>query len=384
MNFLEHVALLVAGLAGFAIWPSIRRPSTQMSDTVHGIPCNFKQRKASRSNRVTVTVTVPCDERFEFMLRREQFFDRLAKALHLVQEFQTRDERFDAAVYIGADESGIHGWLAQDADSRRQFLDLLALEPEKNTRVRSIAASRGVLSLSALAKPRTFSSAPGDLAVTVATATVPMLKSCVDRLQAFAASDADPAAFQDPFAATIRTLSSLYLGLILVPIALSILIQLQPPRLQLVTNPLFDRDTLAVVAVVLGTLLALVFLLLRGSSRLHTVLAPLLLCGAVGALFVAPALIREVNAEWDHSTPQRYSAQVLRLYVTHGRNSTSYHVWLSDWHSQSDHQDLQVDAATYDELSAGETVTVSERDGYLGRRWVSDLTAAAPSGAGNP
>jgi hypothetical protein len=382
MNFLTHVALLVAGLAGFAIWPNIRRRPADMSDSAHGIPCNFKQQRASRSNRVTVTVTVPCDERFEFTLRREGAFDRFAKALHLVREFQTRDDRFDEAVYIGADERGIDDWLAQDADARKELLDLLALEPEEDTRVRSIAAGRGVLMLSAVTKPRMLSSAPADIAQLVANTTVPALKSCVDRLRAFAAGAADPDAFRDPYAAAIRTLASLALGLVVVPLILLFIIQIQAPTLRLEDFQLFGRDTLTVSAAVLCTLLLVGLLLLRGSTRLHTALAPLLLCAAVGCVFAVPAFLSELNMEWDRSTPQHYTAQVLRLYETHGRQGTHYHVWLSNWHQQADDQDLQIDAATYQGLNDGDTVDISEHAGYLGWPWVSDLTRESSPASG--
>jgi hypothetical protein len=379
MYFLGHVGLLVAGLAGFAVWPNIRgrRPIATSSD-IQDVPCDFKQTRVSRSNQVTVTVAIACDERFEFTLRREKFTDRLAKALHVVREFQTQDERFDEAVYIGADERGIDEWLAHDAEARRKFLDLLAMQPQEYTRITAIAASRGALTLSAQAKPPMFTSVPNDLGLLVATAVIPDLKSALDRLQAFAASDVDPIAFRDPYVVGVRTLTWLTLGLLLVPFVLFFLLQLQAPQLELATNYFTNRYALAATAVVVCTLAAVGVPQLWGSARMHTVLAPLVLVGGLGTLIVAPALIHEINAEWDISTPQRYPAQVLNRYMTHGKNSTHYYLWLTDWHSQRDHQELRVDAAIYNELMEGDAVVVSERDGYLGERWLSDLSRALP------
>jgi hypothetical protein len=379
MNFLDHVGLLVAGLAGFAIWPNIRgRRRIAAANVIHDVPCDFKQTRASRSNQVTVTVAIACDERFDFTLRRERFTDRLAKALHLVREFQTQDERFNEAVYIGADERGIVEWLDHDAEARRKFLDLLAMQPHEYTRITTIAAGRGALTLSALAKPPMFTSAPNDLGLLIATAAIPDLKSTLDRLQAFAASEVDPSAFRDPYAVGVRTLTWLTLGLILVPFVIFFLEQLQAPQVALATNWFTDKHTFAAAAVVVCTLAAVGVLLLWGSARLHTVLAPLVLVGGIGTLIVAPALIRELNTEWDNSAPQRYSAQILSRYMTHGKHSTYYHLWLTDWHSQRDHQELQVDAATYNELMEGDAVVVSEREGFLGERWLSDLSVPAP------
>jgi tetratricopeptide (TPR) repeat protein len=383
MHFLGHVALLIAGLVGFAIWPLVRRRHQKFTSTVHGIPCEFTQRRISRSNQVFIAVSIPCDDRFEFTLRRERFTDRLAKAMLLVREFQTSDERFDEAVYIESDEPEIGKWLTQDSKARQQLLDLLVMELPENTRVGSVAASRGVLTLSARCKPRMFASASAGLGSTVATATVQGLKSCLDRLQAFAATEADSAAFRDPYAVAVRTLTSLSLGLLVVPLILYFLLQLQSPPVVLATNPFMDQQSFKTIGIALAGLGILALLFLWGSARLHTVLARLLLLGAIGAAFLASALIDEINAEWDKTTPQRYSAYVLSKYETHSKNSTSYHVWISGWHSQDDHQDLRVNATIYNSLREGSAVTVSEHEGYLGRRWVSDFSHA-PSGRDLP
>lgn len=384
MNFLDHMGLLVAGLAGFAVWPNIRgRREIAGAQVIHDVPCDIKQARASRSKQVTVRVAIACDERYEFTLRREQFTDRIAKALHLVREFQTQDERFDEAVYIGADERGIAEWLNHDAEARRKLLDLLAMQPQEYTRITSIAAGRGALILSALAKPPMSASVPDDLGTLVATAVAPDLKSLLGRLQAFAASEVDPTAFRDPYAVSVRTLSWLTIGLFLVPFVLFVLLQLHAPKVELAANPFTDKHTLAAIAAVIGILAAVGVAVLWGSARLHTVLAPLLLVGGVGSLIVAPGLVREVNVEWDQSTPQRYPAQVLSRYVTHGRHSTFYHLWLTDWHSERDHQELRVDAMTYGELMQGDAVVVSEREGYLGERWLTGLSRALPDEQGS-
>ena len=86
MNVSVHLGLLVVGLFGCIIWPYFRsRQAKTPSGALHGVPCDFAQRRASRSNQVTVPVAIPCDERFEFTLRREGMFDHLVKALHLVR-----------------------------------------------------------------------------------------------------------------------------------------------------------------------------------------------------------------------------------------------------------------------------------------------------------
>ena len=375
MHFLAHVGLLVLGVGAFALWPNIRSRRTWAGATkIHGIPCSTTERRASRGNSVTVIVAIPCDARFEFTLRRKRTFDRVAEILHLIREFETADERFDEAIYIGSDERGIGDWLARDAQARATFLDLIALRPDENTRVTSIVADGSALTLSALAQPPMFTSAPDGLGDTVAEACLSGLQSCVERLQAFAASDADPAAFKDPYAVPVRTFTSMAAGLLFIPFAVFFLMRLEAPRIELMSGMAPDKYNLAAIAGVLALLLILAVPLLMGSARLHTVVGALLVSGLLGTVFVAPAFIRELNEEWDRSKPEQYTTKVITRYVTHGRRSTFYHVWLSDWRSEQEHRDLQVDRGIYNELKEGDDVTVSERQGFLGRPWVSEIS----------
>jgi hypothetical protein len=112
-------------------------------------------------------------------------------------------------------------------------------------------------------------------------------------------------------------------------------------------------------------------------------LAPLLLVAGIATLIVAPWFVREINAEWDPSIPRPYAAQVLSKYLTHGKHSSYYHLWLTDWHSELDHQELRVDAATYNELRQGDAVAVTEGEGYLGERWLTGLDRASPDQQGS-
>ncbi len=374
MNFILHVTLLVVVLAAFALWPYFRRqPAEAPQGALHGIPCDFEQQRVSRSNSVKVTVSVPCDERFEFTLQRERWFDQIAKALHLVREFQTDDHRFDDAVYVGADESGFDRWLAQDRDARQQFLDLLALQPNDYTRVTGITAANGLLTLSALAKPAMFDTAPDDLAREVAVSSVPTLKACLDRLETYASGQADPAAFRDPYAGAIRSLSALSVGLVFVPIMALLAFQLRAPPVEYATNAWADRSVYVVLGCVLCALTVLITMLLRGSARLHTVLGHVLFAAAIATLLAAPVFIRDINTEWDQSTPERYRAQVVGRYATHGRRSTTYYLRVSDPRSQGARRDLRVDSETYSRWQMGDLATVTERKGYLGRPWISGL-----------
>jgi hypothetical protein len=53
-------------------------------------------------------------------------------------------------------------------------------------------------------------------------------------------------AFRDPYAVSVRTLTWLTLGLLLVPFVLLLLLQLQAPPLELATNPFTEGDAVVI------------------------------------------------------------------------------------------------------------------------------------------
>lgn len=109
---------IVIGIVGYRV---IRRLWSINPETIHqwqgreyGETLHLDRDKDIKS----VTVQVPLRIGIAFTLMPERWFDRVLAAVGLAHEFQTGDQRFDDAVYIGCDEKQFQRWLALKSQSR--------------------------------------------------------------------------------------------------------------------------------------------------------------------------------------------------------------------------------------------------------------------------
>jgi len=384
MAFILHSVATLAELAGAALVPHLRpRPAFECTDTIDGVRCQIRRRPVPKSNRVNIAVSLACDPRFELTLRTERGSDRVAKALGLARELQTNDPLFDQQVYVGCDERVVDDWLDEDEQARSIVVQLLRDSPGENITVQSISCSGGLLTLSAQARPPTFGVVPADAGANLGARCIKALQTLRDRLQAYGAEKTDPAAFRDPYAPAVRTLAGLNGGFIL--LLFTALLALGFTSSVEATNG--DHQLLGLTGKVSAVVLVLIGLgalrWLRGSSRRHTVLLPLLLSATLGTLASVYALLRELDRDFDRSSPQAYATRILHRWTTHSKHSTAYHLGVRDWHDSQRTLNLTVPASLYRRFDLGDPVTVWERSGYLGVPWIAALTPGDPPVRGN-
>jgi hypothetical protein len=140
----------------------------------------------------------------------------------------------------------------------------------------------------------------------------------------------------------------------------------------------FARPATLAAAMVLLPVLLVAYARLRGSSKAHTVLLPLVLFGAIGLFVTAYSMLDEINREFDVSQPRAFASRVLDHQVRHGRRSTSYHLVLQGWHSGATMR-LHVPYELYERLRNRDPVSVVEREGYLGQPWVVAIAPGEPT-----
>jgi hypothetical protein len=136
----------------------------------------------------------------------------------------------------------------------------------------------------------------------------------------------------------------------------------------------FMRPAILATAMLLLPALFVAYARLRGCSRVHTVLGPFALMGAIGLFVTAYAMLGELNRELDVSQPRSYGSHVLEHHVSHGRHSTSYYLILQRWHPGPGTTRLHVPYEMYARFHNGDPVTVQEHEGYLSQPWVASIT----------
>lgn len=75
----------------------------------------------ARGQRIGVEFRVPV----VFRLQRESASDRFFKSIGYAREFQTKDQRFDDAIYIASDHPAVFDHLSERADTRQVVLDAI-------------------------------------------------------------------------------------------------------------------------------------------------------------------------------------------------------------------------------------------------------------------
>jgi hypothetical protein len=320
----------------------------------------------NKSTLVTVEVGVRSRTALEFELRREGRFDRFAKAIGLAVEPQVGRAGFDDALYLAADVPRVPAALRRDRELADALQALFAPESARVRRVARVVCRGGVLVLTVVVAPGLKSDAVDPLAAELAPALVAVAR----RLAADHPGTPPP----DPM---------WWRATLVLAIASGILAHGFLDAFRLVFD--FDARTLdpyrlwaialPVAGVAVAALAALGLLLLGRSSRAHRVLAQALLLAVVGAPFGAMAQVRDLNMEADRSPVEKIVVQVAAKIVhTSSKGGHTYVVVLTGWPAEPDGYELNVRHDDFDLYLVGDDVTLVQREGYLGLRWLASAT----------
>lgn len=132
-----------------------------------------------------------------------------------------------------------------------------------------------------------------------------------------------------------------------------------------------DDLTLPVAGAAVGVAL-LLMASLRGLGRpgLTSPITYQIMMAVFGAMLGYGAIVA-LDVDYDGAPPAVLPVPVLEKYVTHGRNSTTYHLRVPPFGARQAASSLTVGRATYAALDPGGQVCVLEHPGALGLTWVT-------------
>lgn len=183
----------------------------------------------------------------------------------------------------------------------------------------------------------------------------------------------DKKACKDPFilkAAVILAISS---GLFFNGLAQSYRINLMDIPFTIDTA-LLRTDAIIYGSGILAIMVLATFYILGRSARTHLVLIELLLFGTAGVGLTMHAQLRDLNMDMDISAITEHAVHVYSKKKVGGRRSTSYYMNIDDWTDEQRRRKVEISGSFYAKISTGDKVLVQQRDGYLGYRWVENLT----------
>ncbi len=317
-----------------------------------------------RNKKVAVgwLVGVDAPSAFAFELKNEDNADRLAKGLHLAEEFQTQDAAFDRAVYIVSDDPRVEALLARHAEARRAVLTLLhpdAALPKSRLRCR---AGRLWLQQPVHGEADLMACQMRDAEV---VAALSVLADGLARVQLLDGR----LAWHDNLV-TRGALAQAVAGALVIGGALQALrIALEPLPRVLEPAPLAWRA----LHIALGLTAALgvaTAVALGASARRHLVLTRVLGLSLAGGWLTVFALADDLNRTGEQAPPQQILAKVLATRISGGRHPARY-MTLSDLAAGA--TEVEVPRALFDRLPHAGPVVATVHRGALGWPWLERL-----------
>ena len=323
-----------------------------------GIP--YYENETRHKGRVTaVAYAMPLKSPVHFHLTQEGGLDRFFKALGISQEFQSVDDRFDAAVYVACDHPFFGEQLQRSPAARKAVLDAFG------SGVTRIWTDGELLWMSTVSP---FTGVRPDLLKSLRQALLPLesgrpehgedrfvrravfIEGLVWALTAYAAAGFfEGAAFREDY--------------------------------HLDSTALFQAGMLASAALVAG-LFALAAALLKGSSRAHRWLVEIGLMLLLSAPIAGLQLVSDLNRGLDREASVDLACSLQRTEIREhrgrrGRRYYTYHFTLNpcDGRGLPLPREIEVSASTYQGSAAGSAVTLRVGRGALGHPWYRSIEA---------
>lgn len=327
----------------------------------------FKKKK-NRNGIVSLKIGVQTDKKLNFMLRRENWWDRYFKSIKLTKEYQVGWKKFDDEIYIVSDSEAISKGFLNNKGTQKLLLKLFRSGFDNRISISKMQCNSGRLWV----EINSFGSLKSEKEEFELIARE--LYVIADKLKNI---DIKKHGRSDPYFIKSSLILAISSGLLINAI-------IQVSRINIFVMPItLDRVGLAAFSILGGTVITAIlaasaWYLLNKTSRAHIVLLEIVTLGYLGAIGSTAAQIREMNSEWDTSSPHRYESRIVRKSIEEGRKGSKiYTLHLSGLSGSKFNEKLSVNisGSMYDRVQKDFPVEIVQHDGYFGLPWVKSIHA---------
>lgn len=362
MWFAFGVTTLLASFFWFFVY---RRRNSWSSASVYS---GYQVKKTLRKGRRTrIQIAVPTQIGPDLEVRPERLWDRLAKQVGLAKELQTGSVEFDRGLYLVAEDPRLAQLLQYEPQTLPLIERLFVETTQLGLHARKLIYRGDKLWL----ELDVSGQQPLQLEEPIASRLHSISQHLANALQATGSLQHNWLNRYRLAAVSLLATSS---GLLAHGLLHSYrIIQFPGPTILNPTDLLRDSVTLGML--MLGGLIGAALALLRGSSRAHSVLLEIILVGSLGSVLTAFVLLRDINTEFDRSPETAFAAEVQDSYSKKSRRlARRYYLSLDPVGAQSSLFQVRVSQALHRRVHKGQTLTVVQRSGLLGYRWVERIT----------
>jgi hypothetical protein len=360
--FLGTWALFLALYRVYAIWSRGRVPGgTEVVSDGEVVKVGISRGKGGTISEVAASFALPDDLRFTF--RRERFFDRLAKSLHIARELQTSDVPFDGHVYIESEDPALHDALTLRPALRARIFDLL-----RDTSAYELGANRGRMWLRSTGYAHRSKVKNPELRPQVAAELVPGMHALRKELANIGGGGREEARDRTR---VVRGWVSIVVVLCVVAGIVGMFLDASGRDEQVVLEAI-PRGAIQIALSVFAGFLLVLFTLLRSTAFTHRVLFDILF-GAVPATWVAASGgLMYYNQAYDEGVATRVFVPVARAYTVERKKRTSWYLEVS-WPDSRGRRDIKVDQQFSMHANTTRCITAFWRNGRLGDGWYERL-----------
>jgi hypothetical protein len=369
VSFLLTILIIVT--VGVIIWQStkyysavtntlqscggIRRSLNGGVITVDGRDVMFYYQQRSKNTPSLLRLTLTGNFYAHAVFHAESSTEKFAKGIGLNREVQTNDPMFDNLVYIECEDKPFIDWFLKEPDTRSLLLEVL----RTFTRF-EIDGCRAVLVKT-----------PCDDLALVASDDIRMAAQRMAILAASLPPASGGQASSTPNTDEARGLERFFIGVVIALVGAGVVLLIwglsaYDPVMKgrLFTSSLYVSLPLAGLAgyYFFNQLKGLSTSMRSFSTVTVTAVAGLILCCWGGGAVL--------NGMMDISPAQTHNCNLSDKWITHSKNSTTYHVRVTSWDPQFPSYQFSVSRGLYDHITSGDPCRIVSRAGYLGHEWV--------------
>ena len=322
---------------------------------VEGQKVTFVYRSASKNSPSRLHASLTGNFFAHALFRTESQADRLAKGIGLCQEIQLFDPAFDTAVYVECDDQAFISNLLNAAQAKDHLKNIL--KTFTSLEINGAACSM-------VKTPCDAAWGAYDQEMTAAAASMVALTAHMPSPEPGQSS-------ATPLTDANRSLTAWFIGAAFVFVVGGIVSIIWgflsfPP---VAPGKIFILS-LKVSVLVAGLFVFYAFHALKGTSialRAFTVTA---FAGGIGLLLLGWGGMILVNGSQDVSEKALHHVRIIGKYITHSKNSTSYHLTTTAWDPDFADYRFTVSSWDYDRINMNDPCVITTKSGLLKFEWV--------------
>lgn len=319
---------------------------------------------------------IACNTNLQFLARHETGNDKLAKAIGLSYEQQTKHKEFDYQFYLASVTQEDAETLGENQEVIELMSMLLSdLSSQEQRHKKYYKQNELNCDGKSLYLKIAFKNEMGNERSEQVIARLKLLKKLAELLKTH------PADSQHFWKVPARKSTAIILAIstTLATIGAFEVLSL----FSLKGNKLFEPLSI-VPATLIFSLIGLICLIfatlvfVKKSARKHLILIEVCLFGFFGLIFTSYGFIYDINLDFDKSTPKLVSYQVIEKYTERHRSRRrgtyyTYHIILNN-PSPPVKTSVKIDSSFYSQLSQNDYVTISIKKGFFNIPWQEYMT----------